>query len=498
MAGDSFLSKPAVFTGENCHAWSVKMETYLEAHGLWEMLEIDEVPALPEDPTIAQMREYVEEKKRMNKAKTCIHSALTDEVFTKIMTCKTVKHAWVLLKNEYEGNDRTKKMQVLNLKREFEMQKMKERESLKDYSERLKKVVNKIRLLGEELPDDRVVEKILTFFMHLKLKNKEGSTGMKVILSGCTNHMTFDESMFKENDKTVISKVKIGNGHYIEVKGKRTVAIEGPSGIKLIPDVMLVPEISQNLLSVRQLLEKGYSVIFKNNMCFITNSCCAELFSVKMKDKSFCLDWYETEFKAYPCVVSQAELWHKKLWHFHYSTLEYMQKKEIVRGMSFTGGVAAVCEICQLGKQTRLPFPVEKTWRATEKIQLIHTGGDMTQCLLFEKGMPKIFYYWICSTSLSQNEKFNKDDGAEKVDAIFVDNQVAIAVSRNSVFHGKTKHFKVKLYFVREVQKTNEVNLVRCSTGVQLADILTKGLPRSRFEVLREKIGVCSKNNKEE
>nr|GLL33350.1 uncharacterized protein LOC107941237 [Ipomoea trifida] len=146
---------------------------------------------------------------------------------------------------------------------------------------------------------------------------------------------------------------------------------------------MLVPEISQNLLSVGQLLEKGYSVIFKNNMCFINDSCGAELFSVKMKDKSFCLDWDEAGFKAYPCVVSQAELWHKRLGHFHYSTLEYMQKKEIVRGMSFTGGVAAAFEICQLGKQTRLPFPVGKTWRATEKLQLIHTdvcGGRLKVC----------------------------------------------------------------------------------------------------------------------
>nr|GMC86785.1 cysteine proteinase 3-like [Ipomoea batatas]GME08098.1 cysteine proteinase 3-like [Ipomoea batatas] len=181
MAGDSFLSKPPVFTGENYHAWFVKMETYLEAHGLWEMMEIYEVPALPEDPTISQMREYREEKKKMNKAKTCIHSALTDEVFTKIMTCKTGKQAWVLLKNEYEGNDRTKRMQVLNLKREFEMQKMKETKSLKDYSERLKKVVNKIRLLGEELPDDRVVEKILLRFKHLKacLALKEDNATVK-------------------------------------------------------------------------------------------------------------------------------------------------------------------------------------------------------------------------------------------------------------------------------------------------------------------------------
>nr|GLL27425.1 hypothetical protein VITISV_013542 [Ipomoea trifida] len=360
--------------------------------------------------------------------------------------------------------------------------------------------------------------------------------------------MTFDESLFKEIDKTMISKVKIGNEQYIEVKGKGTVAIEGPSSIKLISDVMLVPEISQNLMSVGQLLEKGYSVIFKNNMCFITDSCGAELFSVKMKDKSFCLDWDETEFKAYPCVVSQAELWHKRLGHFHYSTLEYMQKKEIIRGMSFTGGVAAVCEICQLGKQTILPFPVEKTWRATEKIQLIHTGGDYG--LKFEK-TEKLFLHgyfdsdWAGSlddmrstsgyffsfgsgcfswSSTKQDVVAQSTAEAEYVAAalavnqalwlrklmadlkmtqeesttIFVDNQAAIAISRNPVFHGKTKHFKVKLYFVREVQKTNEVNLVHCSTGVQLADIMTKGLPRSRFEVLRGKIGVCSKNSKEE
>lgn len=40
---------------------------------------------------------------------------------------------------------------------------------------------------------------------------------------------------------------------------------------------------------------------------------------------------------------------------------------------------------------------------------------------------------------------------------IFVDNQAAISIAKNPVFHGKTKHFKLKLYFLREVQKEGEI-----------------------------------------
>ena len=43
--------------------------------------------------------------------------------------------------------------------------------------------------------------------------------------------------------------------------------------------------------------------------------------------------------------------------------------------------------------------------------------------------------------------KMVQDDATK----IFVDNQVAIAISKNPVLHGKTKHFKIKYYFVREV-----------------------------------------------
>ena len=75
---------------------------------------------------------------------------------------------------------------------------------------------------------------------------------------------------------------------------------------------------------------------------------------------------------------------------------------------------------------------------------------------------------------------------------ILVDNQTTISISNNHVFHGRTKHFKIKLFFLRETQREGEVKLIYCRTEDQSADILTKALPMTRFEVLRNKLGVCN------
>ncbi|KAA3487158.1 chitinase 1-like [Gossypium australe] len=63
--------------------------------------------------------------------------------------------------------------------------------------------------------------------------------------------------------------------------------------------------------------------------------------------------------------------------------------------------------------------------------------------------------------------------------------QSAVAIAKNLVFHGKTKHFKIKFHFVREMDQSQEIRLVHCSSEDQLADILTKLLCVSRFKNLR-------------
>ena len=113
--------------------------------------------------------------------------------------------------------------------------------------------------------------------------------------------MTYYQGLFRELDKTTVSKVRIGNGEYISTRGKWTIAIESLSGLKLILDVLFVPNIDQNLLSVGQLLEKGFKVLFKDKFYMIKDANGKYVFKIKMRGKSFALNLLEEE----QAIVSQ-------------------------------------------------------------------------------------------------------------------------------------------------------------------------------------------------
>nr|KYP32978.1 hypothetical protein KK1_046229 [Cajanus cajan] len=71
------------------------------------------------------------------------------------------KEIWIYLKEKYAGGERIQSMQVLNLMREIEIQRMKEIETIKQYSDKLLGIANKVRLLGTQFLDSKIVEKIL-------------------------------------------------------------------------------------------------------------------------------------------------------------------------------------------------------------------------------------------------------------------------------------------------------------------------------------------------
>ena len=113
MEGEANFSAiaPTTFDGTNYQMWVVRMETHLEALDLWEVVEEDyEVPALPKNPTMAQMKVHKKRRTRKSKAKACLFAAVSPTIFTRIMSLKSTKEIWDYLKKEYVGDERIKGM----------------------------------------------------------------------------------------------------------------------------------------------------------------------------------------------------------------------------------------------------------------------------------------------------------------------------------------------------------------------------------------------------
>lgn len=71
-----------------------------------------------------------------------------------------------------------------------------------------------------------------------------------------------------------------------------------------------------------------------------------------------------------------------------------------------------------------------------------------------------------------------------------IDNKSAITLTKNPVFHGRSKHILAKYHFIRECVENGQVE-VEHVPGVELkADILTKPLARIKFTGMRDLIGI--------
>lgn len=73
-----------------------------------------------------------------------------------------------------------------------------------------------------------------------------------------------------------------------------------------------------------------------------------------------------------------------------------------------------------------------------------------------------------------------------------VDNQSAIMLSKNLVFHDRSKHIDTKFHFIRDCIEEGRVDVEFIGTHDQLADILTKPLGGVKFIELHSRIGLVN------
>ncbi|CAL8992316.1 unnamed protein product [Prunus brigantina] len=191
--------------------------------------------------------------------------------------------------------------------------------------------------------------------------------------SGCSNHMIGDEGLLVNIQRNLTSKVKMGTREVVP-----TLVIKTKLGSKHIQEVMLVPGLEENLLSVGQMMEHGYHFVFGGNMVNVYDDQSLKNLIVRVQmtnNRCFPLTMILVSDLVLKASVTHClQTWHKRLGHLNERNIKLLENQDMVHGLPHLEQISVVCEGCMLGKQHRDSFPLESTWRASSPLELVHTN----------------------------------------------------------------------------------------------------------------------------
>ncbi|CAL2278968.1 unnamed protein product [Prunus armeniaca] len=440
MAGSSTSElRTPIFNGENYEFWSIRMKTILKSHGLWDLVE----NGLSDLDLKKEKEEAVDTEKSMvvqtlmkdARALGLIQSAVSDQLFPRIVNEETSKGAWDILKPEFRGDkqsygeelsrERIVQKLLFSLPKSYDsicsvIEHSKDLEalevqevvaSLKSFELRLdrhtenstEKAFSSLNV-GRKNPEngiasaDQIPQKnwksndgnkmackhcdrfhygkcwyegkpkchgcgkpghmIRDCYGHKNVQrvnyaNQEedcgtlfyvcnAATDVKVnhswyIDSGCSNHMTGDEGLLVNIQRNLSSKVKMGTGEVVPVAGKGTLVIKTKLGKKHIHEVMLVPGLEENLLSVGQMMEHGYHLVFGGNVVSVYDNQSLENLIVKVQmtnNRCFPLTMMPaSELVLKASVTYCLQTWHKRLGHLNERSIKLLENQGMVHGL---------------------------------------------------------------------------------------------------------------------------------------------------------------------
>jgi len=143
----------------------------------------------------------------------------------------------------------------------------------------------------------------------------------------------------------------------------------------LIKNVVLVDGLKHNLLSISQLCERGFKVIFDDLACNVldrqTNACVLSGFR---ENNVYIIDMSNLQSNAtfLNAFNEDSWLWNRRLGHISFDHLSRINNKEVIKGIPYLKFEKdRICEACKLGKQTKSSFKTIKDIMTLRPLELI-------------------------------------------------------------------------------------------------------------------------------
>lgn len=200
--------------------------------------------------------------------------------------------------------------------------------------------------------------------------------------SGATKCMTMHRDWLTGTKDFDVPHIRAANNQLMKVDCigamNFSVKTEGICKEFRVKEVLCVPDLTANLLSVSQITLMGNRVIFHSRGCEIRNAKDELLATASCVDGLFKLDGFRSSSIERALAVASSneskELWHRRLGHLNEADLERMRKGG-VDGISYadTRGSLA-CVACCRGKQARKPFKRSSS-KTKQLLELVH--GDL-------------------------------------------------------------------------------------------------------------------------
>ena len=224
----------------------------------------------------------------------------------------------------------------------------------------------------DELPSENCKDNILIVNKISALSSIEDKMHIWLLDSGASSHLCGNIELFSSiMDSPPVSILLVNRESFlVNQKGTILLTIQSNMPDANIPDMPItlanvnyVPKLNMNLLLVGQMTNTNTDVNFSKNHSYLSMD--GEILAYRLKISNLftyttiCTS-REDHSALYATGLSESLLWHHRLTHRNYHTIEKMAKEDITIGFSPTmkieGATYTQFPDCPYGKQTCVPF----------------------------------------------------------------------------------------------------------------------------------------------